>query len=80
MKPIFYEWLRTCITPRRHMGFAYYSARRNQVLWVIYPFHYVLAVLWWIQLRWAEHTGNPSWIERELEARLQESLNNRRFP
>jgi hypothetical protein len=71
---IFYHWTAQWHRPPRWMAFAYYSAVRNQCLFVIYPFHFIVAIAWWIQDRWARHTGNPSWIENEVEARVRHHI------
>jgi hypothetical protein len=70
MKNIFYHWTHRYTCPPRWMAFAYYSAERNSFLFVIYPFHFLVALAWWIQDRWARHTHHPSWIENEVRHRL----------
>ena len=70
-----FKWQSRNFYAPRWMAFAYYSARRNECLFVAYPLNFLVALAWWIQDRWARHTGNPSWIEREVERRM----NGRRF-
>jgi hypothetical protein len=68
-RSLFFRWVHDCGRPPRWMAFAFYSVERNRCLFVMYPFHFVLAALWWVQDRWARHTDNPSWIECEVSRR-----------
>ena len=52
------------------MAFAFYSCMRNQFCYVAFPFNLLVTVAWWIQDKWAQKANEPSWIEREVEARL----------
>lgn len=67
-----YKWQSRDFYAPRWMAFAYYSARRNKCLFVAYPLNFIVALAWWAQDLWARHTGNPSWLEREVEARTEQ--------
>ena len=70
MKRLFYRWIdRYCVFPR-WMAFSHYSARRNQFLFVAFPLNYAVALVWWMNHKWAMHALELSWIEREARARL----------
>lgn len=70
LPPLLYEWKREGIIPHWWMGFVIYSHRRNRLLFVVYPLHYLVRLGWWVQDRWARHTKQTSWIEEELRRRL----------
>jgi len=76
MRDLLFRWQENYIRPPRWMGFAYYAIERNQNLFVIYPLHFVVAGVWWVQDRWARHTFNPSWIDREVNARTNRQLSS----
>ena len=67
---LLFEWIPGHIRPRRWMSFAYYSIERNRLLFVAFPLNLLVALVWWIQDRWARKANAPSWIEREVRARL----------
>jgi hypothetical protein len=69
MKNPFYQYVTPNFKSPRHMGFSHYKAEYNKYLFVIYPFHYVISIAWWVQLKWAMHTNKPSWIELEVRKR-----------
>jgi hypothetical protein len=52
------------------MAFSYYSIERDECLFVAFPLNLLVALAWWIQDRWARKANAPSWIEREVRARL----------
>lgn len=53
------------------------SMERRGILYVVWPFHLLVALAWWLQDRWAQHVHAPSWIEREVDRRVQEHLKGR---
>jgi len=48
------------------MGKAYHDVLRDRGVYIIYPFHYLVRLTWWLNLKWAEHTGKPSWIDKQV--------------
>ncbi len=69
MKTLLYRWNSPNIRPPRWMSFAYYSAERNQNLYVAVPFGLLVAFAWWVQDVWARKACAPSWIEMEVRRR-----------
>ncbi|WP_395739297.1 hypothetical protein [Prosthecobacter sp.] len=67
----FYCWVDYHLMPPRHMAFAFYTARTNRALFVLFPFHYLIALAWWIQDKWAKAALAPSWIDQEVEHRMK---------
>lgn len=73
------------MVPPRWMCFVMHSVRRRENLWAAFPLNLLLALVWWVQDRWARAALAPSWIEREVRDRvngekMREMLENRRFP
>jgi hypothetical protein len=76
MKDIIYQFRNinnACRVPR-WMAFGYYSVVRNQILWVAFPLNLIVGLAWWIQDRWARAANAPSWIEREVQARVDHHI------
>lgn len=73
MKYLF-QWISPYIFPPRWMAFAFYSARRNQALFAIPPLNLLIVVAWWLQDKWARKAMASSWIEEEVERRLQQEI------
>ena len=70
MRNLIYEWVDDYIRPRRWMACVYYCAERNRLLFVAFPLNLLVTAFWWAQDKWAEKANAPSWIEREIEARI----------
>lgn len=70
MKNPLFRWTSGAIRPPRWMAFSHYSAERNLFLWVAFPLNLAVSVAFWIQDQWARAANAPSWIEREVQARL----------
>lgn len=66
------QHVHNCAVPPWFMGRAYYNYRCNRLVYVLYPFHWLAALAWWIQHRWARHTDSPSWIDRQVEAGIEQ--------
>lgn len=66
-----YRYISTYERSPRWMAFSHYKAEYDQCLYVIYPFNFLVAFTWWLQYRWAKHTKNPSWIEKEVRSRVK---------
>ena len=65
---LFREELPTCCVPRWWHGRAYYCPMRGKNIMVIYPFHWLVNLAWWINHRWCRHKGKRSWIDRMRES------------
>ena len=49
-----------------HAYFDYWHCSRVMVIW---PFHWAVQFVWWLNWKWSEHRQKPSWIDRHtLEA------------
>jgi hypothetical protein len=54
-----------CCTRWWH-GRAYYEAKTDRLVMVIYPFHWAVNLAWWLNLQWSKHRHKESWIDRNL--------------
>jgi hypothetical protein len=70
---LLYEWVPDHIRPRRWMALAFYSAERNRLLFIAFPLNLLVSAVWWLQDQWARKANAPSWIEREVAARVEQS-------
>lgn len=73
MRRLLYCWCSPYIRPPRWMAHAYYSAERNEYLFVAFPVNLLVVLAWWVQDAWARKAGAPSWIEREVRRRDTEA-------
>ena len=73
-----YQWIPNHIYAPIWMARAYYSCKRNQCLFVIPPINLIIAVLWWMQDKWAKAAFAPSWIDNEAQARLDHHIRSTR--
>jgi hypothetical protein len=67
---LLYRWQSGNYMSPRWMCAAYYSTIRNRVLYVAFPLNLAVALAWWVEDRWARAANAPSWIEREVRARM----------
>lgn len=70
---VFFERLPNHIVPRWYHAHAYYDFRRNECVNVIYPLNFAFQAAWWVNMRWCRHTKHPSWIDRQVKAKLLQS-------
>ena len=73
---MFYQWIDPWQVPPTWMMFGVYRANRNQALFAIPPLNLLIALAWWVQDRWARVANAPSWIEREVEDRIEQRRKN----
>lgn len=66
MGSIFYDRVHKSSRPRWWHARAYYDPCRDSYLMVIYPFHWVVNLAWWLNIKWADHRFKESWIDRKL--------------
>jgi hypothetical protein len=69
---LFYQWISPHYRPPMWMMFAVYRASRNQALFAVPPLYFLIECAWWLQDRWARAANAPSWIEREVEDRIEQ--------
>ncbi len=60
-----------CITPS-YMAKAYYDVRRKEKVMVLFPFHYAVMFVWWLNLKWSCYRHKPSWIDKMVKGREEE--------
>ena len=58
----------TCCYTKWWQGRAYYEARTDSFVMVVYPFHWLVNLAWWLNLKWSRHRQKPSWIDRQVNA------------
>jgi hypothetical protein len=66
----FYEWVADGVSTRKHHALAVSSPMRLQHLMVVWPFHYLVRWLFWIDYRWNAYRTRPTFIEREIRYEL----------
>jgi hypothetical protein len=71
MRNLLFQWVEDWRLPPRWMACAFYSGERNRCLYVAFPLNLIIAIVWWIQDRWARYAQAPSWIDQEVERRLE---------
>lgn len=59
----FYERCPDCCYTRWWHGLAYHDIMRQKNVMVIYPFHWAVQFAWWLNMKWNQHRGKPSWID-----------------
>jgi hypothetical protein len=79
MKNILFQWVSLYCIPPVWMARAFYSIARNKTLFVVFPLNLLIALAWWIQDIWARAAHAPSWIDREVEARIAERPSRKRW-
>ena len=70
----FYERVPECCVTQWHHGRAYTDFTRREVVMVIYPLHYVVNFIWWLNWKWCDHRMKPSWIDRKKAQECSELL------
>jgi hypothetical protein len=73
---LLFQWTSRYCRPPRWMAFAYYSAERNEMLFVAYPCNYLVGIAWWLQDKWSAHALAESWIEAEIKRRTNDERNS----
>ena len=66
----FYERVPECCVTQWHHGRAYADFARREAVMVIYPLHYVVNFIWWLNWKWCDHRMKPSWIDKKLNPSL----------
>lgn len=46
---------------------AYYDAPRNEVVFAVFPLHYVLIFAWFLNVKWGHYRHSPTWIDRAIK-------------
>jgi len=70
---IFYERNPEGCMSRWWHALAYRDYMRMQSVMVIWPFHYVVQLLCWLNLQWDVYRHRKSWIDRHVEAAVKRS-------
>jgi hypothetical protein len=78
VKNILFQWVDRHYVSPRWMALAYYSAARNKALFVVFPLNLLIAFAWWIQDIWARAAHAPSWIDREVQTRVDHHIRSTR--
>ena len=64
----FFECVPTCCYTKWWHGHAFYDARRNRNVMVIYPLHWVVNFAWWLNWKWFSHRHKETWIDRMVNS------------
>lgn len=74
MRNFIYRRVREGERPPIWMARCYYDVSRRQFIFAAFPINLFIALLWWLQDRWAQAASAPSWIDREADARADQTL------
>ena len=74
MSNILFQSVNINCRPPRWMAYGYYDIMRNKIVWVAFPLNLIVSLAWWVQDRWARAACAPSWIEREVQSRLDHHI------
>ena len=66
-----YQWIEVFQHPPRWMAFTVYVAERNKLLFVAFPLNLAVALAYWLNDQWAKRALARSWIDEEVERRVQ---------
>jgi len=76
MRDLIYRRLKDCFVPPWWMACAYRDWARNQYVWVVWPLHYLVQFIWWLNFKWNGYRSKRSWIDRQVEAKQGASRGN----
>ena len=66
---IFFERVDDWFMDRPWMAMAYYDYPRGQRVMVMFPFHYVVRFVWWLNYLWNRFRHKESWIDKLAKER-----------
>ena len=66
LKRFFFERVSPYCVTRWWHGLAYYDARCHSLVMVIYPLHWVVNLVWFMNYVWCRHRHKESWIDKKL--------------
>jgi hypothetical protein len=67
---IFIERISRAIKSRKYQAMAYFDWEKDQCVMVLWPFHYLVMLVWWMNLRWCKYKHKPSWIDKQVIAAM----------
>ena len=66
MKNLFFQKVPRHEVPRWYQALAYHDPRIDRYIMVLYPFHWMVNLAWWLNLKWSKHRCKPSWIDKMM--------------
>jgi len=55
----------------RFMCLAYRDWYRDNSVFVLFPFHYIVMFMFYLNGKWSRYRGKPSWIDKKVVERIE---------